>query len=205
MQRVNEMADKPSNEQVLAFLEKDSQWKEAYQYLRDLIFEESELDEDYKWMHPTYTLNGKNVIIIHGFKHYVALLFHKGAILDDKYKTLVQQTERVQVARQLRFKSLDEIKERREEILYYVNEAIKVEKAGKKVEMKKTEDYEIPEELQQQFDKMPEFKDAFYNLTPGRQHQYIYHISQAKRSQTRQNRVDKYIDHILEGKGMNDK
>ncbi|PNZ66870.1 hypothetical protein E2556_09060 [Staphylococcus croceilyticus] len=199
------MTHKQANDKVLAFLEKDSQWKEAYQYLRNLIFEETELEETYKWMHPCYTLNDANVVLIHGFKHYVALLFHKGAILEDQYHTLVQQTEKVQAARQLRFKTLDEIKERRDEILYYVNEAIKVEKAGKKVEMKKTEDYEIPEELQSKLDEEPEFKEAFYNLTPGRQHQYIYHISQAKRSQTRQSRVEKYYNYILEGKGMYDK
>lgn len=200
-----EMTHKQANDKVLAFLEKDSQWKEAYQYLRDLIFEETKLEETYKWMHPCYTLNGANVVLIHGFKHYVALLFHKGAILEDQYHTLIQQTEKVQAARQLRFETLDEIKERRDEILYYVNEAIKVEKAGKKVEMKKTEDYDIPEELQSKLDEVPEFKEAFYNLTPGRQHQYIYHISQAKRSQTRQSRVEKYYNHILEGKGMHDK
>lgn len=193
-----EMTHKQANDNVLAFLEKDSQWKESYQYLRNLIFEETELEETYKWMHPCYTLNGANVVLIHGFKHYVALLFHKGAILEDQYHTLIQQTEKVQAARQLRFETLDEIKERRDEILYYVNEAIKVEKAGKKVELKKTEDYDIPEELQSKLDDVPEFKEAFYNLTPGRQHQYIYHISQAKRSQTRQNRVEKYFNHILE-------
>lgn len=133
------------------------------------------------------------------------LLFHKGAIIEDKYETLIQQTERVQAARQIRFKTLEEIKERRDEILYYINEAIEVEKDGKKVEMKKTEDYEIPEELQQAFNDNPNLEEAFYKLTPGRQHQYIYHISQAKRSQTRQSRVEKYIDHILDGKGMHDK
>ena len=133
------------------------------------------------------------------------LLFHKGAIIEDKYETLIQQTERVQAARQIRFKTLEEIKERRDEILYYINGAIEVEKDGKKVEMKKTEDYEIPEELQQAFNDNPNLEEAFYKLTPGRQHQYIYHISQAKRSQTRQSRVEKYIDHILDGKGMHDK
>ncbi|PTE68177.1 hypothetical protein BUY46_08890 [Staphylococcus devriesei] len=199
------MTQKQANADVLTFLEKESQWKEAYQYLRNLIFEETELEETYKWMHPCYTLNDKNVVLIHGFKHYVALLFHKGAILEDRYQTLIQQTEKVQAARQLRFNTLDEIKERREEILYYINEAIKVEKAGKKVALKQTEDYTIPEELQHKFEDMPELEKAFYQLTPGRQHQYIYHISQAKRSQTRQSRVDKYVDHILEGKGMHDK
>ena len=101
--------------------------------MRKLIFEETELEETYKWMHPCYTLNNKNVVLIHGFKHYVALLFHKGAILEDKYHTLVQQTEKVQAARQLRFESLDEIKERKDEILFYINEAIQTEKQVRKL------------------------------------------------------------------------
>lgn len=199
------MANKQRNEKVDQFVQKDSQWQSCYQYLRDLIFEETELEENYKWMHPCYTLNNKNVVLIHGFKHYVALLFHKGAILEDKYQSLIQQTEKVQAARQLRFESLDEVKSRRDEILYYINEAIQTEKAGKKVEMKKNDDYEVPEELEQKFTENPQLKEAFYQLTPGRQHQYLYHFSQAKRSQTRTNRIEKYIDHILDGKGMQDK
>lgn len=199
------MVNKQKNEKVEEFLNKDSQWQECYQFLRDLIFQDTELEETYKWMHPCYTLNGKNVVLIHGFKHYVALLFHKGAILEDKYGTLIQQTEKVQAARQLRFESLDEIKNREEEIKYYLNEAIKTEKAGKKVEMKKNEDYEVPEELEQKFAENPQLKEAFYQLTPGRQHQYLYHFSRAKRSQTRINRIEKYVDHILNGKGMQDK
>ena len=199
------MVNKQKNEKVEEFLNKDSQWQECYQFLRDLIFQDTELEETYKWMHPCYTLNEKNVVLIHGFKHYVALLFHKGAILEDKYGTLIQQTEKVQAARQLRFESLDEIKNREEEIKYYLNEAIKTEKAGKKVEMKKNEDYEVPEELEQKFAENPQLKEAFYQLTPGRQHQYLYHFSQAKRSQTRINRIEKYVDHILNGKGMQDK
>ncbi|MFW3609764.1 MULTISPECIES: YdeI/OmpD-associated family protein [Staphylococcus] len=199
------MVNKQKNEKVEEFLNKDSQWQECYQFLRDLIFQDTELEETYKWMHPCYTLNEKNVVLIHGFKHYVALLFHKGAILEDKYGTLIQQTEKVQAARQLRFESLDEIKNREEEIKYYLNEAIKTEKAGKKVEMKKNEDYEVPEELEQKFADNPQLKEAFYQLTPGRQHQYLYHFSQAKRSQTRINRIEKYVDRILNGKGMQDK
>ena len=199
------MVNKQKNEKVEEFLNKDSQWQECYQFLRDLIFQDTELEETYKWMHPCYTLNGKNVVLIHGFKHYVALLFHKGAILEDKYGTLIQQTEKVQAARQLRFESLDEIKNREEEIKYYLNEATKTEKAGKKVEMKKNEDYEVPEELEQKFAENPQLKEAFYQLTPGRQYQYLYHFSQAKRSQTRINRIKKYVEHILNGKGMQDK
>ena len=119
-------------------------------------------------------------MLIHGFKDYVALLFQKGAILEDKYETLIQQTKRVQAARQLRFNCLDEIKKRQDEIKYYLIEAIKAEKAGKKVVMKKNDD-EVPEELQRKFEKFPHLKDAFYQLTPGRQHQYLYYFSQAKR------------------------
>ncbi|EHS21551.1 hypothetical protein IS91_1734 [Staphylococcus aureus subsp. aureus IS-91] len=123
------MSEKQSNEQVEAFLNKESQWQEEYKYLRALIFNETELEEAYKWMHPCYTLNNKNVVLIHGFKNYVALLFHKGAILEDKYHTLIQQTEKVQAARQLRFENLTEIQARTEEIKYYLAEAIKAEKS----------------------------------------------------------------------------
>lgn len=198
------MDKKQTNAQVEAFLRKDSQWQSAYQYLRTLIFNETELEEQYKWMHPCYTLNNKNVVLIHGFKHYVALLFHKGALLEDQYGTLVQQTEKVQAARQLRFTSLKEIEQRRDEILYYVKQAIQVEQQGKTVTLKETADYEMPEELASKFDEMPELKTAFENLTPGRQRQYMYYIGQAKRSQTRHNRVEKYVNHILDGKGMMD-
>lgn len=167
------MSEKQSNEQVEAFLNKESQWQEEYKYLRALIFNETELEEAYKWMHPCYTLNNKNVVLIHGFKNYVALLFHKGAILEDKYHTLIQQTEKVRAARQLRFENLTEIQTRIEEIKYYLAEAIKAEKAGKKVEMKKTEEYVIPKELEAKFEEMPQLESSFYKLTPGRQHQYI--------------------------------
>ena len=197
--------NKQKNEQVDQFLAKESQWQDCYKFLRNLIFNETELEENYKWMHPCYTINNKNAVLIHGFKGYVALLFQKGAILEDKYHTLIQQTERVQAARQLRFNSLEEIEKRKDEIKYYLNEAIKTEKAGKNVLMKKNEDYEVPEELQQKFEEFPRLKEAFYQLTPGRQHQYLYYFSQAKRSQTRYNRIDKYINAILQGKGMNDK
>ena len=119
--------------------------------------------------------------------------------------TLIRQTKNVQAARQLRFTTLEEIQSRKAEIVDYVTQAIDIEKSGKQVELKKTEDFEVPEELQQQFDAMPELKKAFDQLTPGRQRQYLHHIGDAKRADTRQKRVDKYINHILEGKGMHDK
>jgi len=199
------MVEKNNNLEVEKFLKKDSQWKEEYNYLRELIVDFDELDEDYKWMHPCYTINNKNVVLIHSFKTYVALLFFKGALIEDSKNTLIRQTKNVQAARQLRFTTLEEIQSRKEEIIDYVKQAIDIEKSGKQVELKKTEDFEVPEELQQQFDAMPELKVAFDQLTPGRQRQYLHHIGDAKRADTRQKRVDKYINHILEGKGMHDK
>ncbi|MCG7338100.1 YdeI/OmpD-associated family protein [Staphylococcus sp. ACRSN] len=192
------------NSEVDAFIQKLEQWQEEFVTLRSWI-QDTELNEDYKWMHPCYTLENKNVVIIQDFKHYCALLFEKGAIMEDPYKTLIQQTKNVQAARQLRFKTLEEIKEREDEIKWYINEAIRVEKSGEKVPMKSTEEYEMPEELSNKLEDFPELKEAFYKLTPGRQRQYMYHIGQAKRASTREQRVEKYVDHILDGKGMNDK
>lgn len=193
-----------NNSKVDAFIEKLNQWQDEFKILRKWI-QETELDEDYKWMHPCYTLNNKNVVIIQDFKHYCALLFEKGAIMEDPYQTLIQQTKNVQAARQLRFESLEEISKREEEIKWYLAEAIRIEKSGKKVPMKSTEEYEMPEELSNKFESMPALKEAFYKLTPGRQRQYMYHIGQAKRAATREQRVEKYVDHILNGKGLNDK
>lgn len=197
------MTNEKENIKVNAFIDRLKQWQEEFKILREII-NETELTEDYKWMHPCYTLDDKNVVIIQDFKHYCALLFEKGAIMEDPYQSLIQQTKNVQVARQLRFESLDEVNQRRDEIKWYVEEAIRIEKSGKKVPMKKTEDYDMPEELQAKLDAMPELKEAFSNLTTGRQRQYMYHIGQAKRAATRENRVEKYIDYILDGKGMND-
>ncbi|MDW4254983.1 YdeI/OmpD-associated family protein [Staphylococcus saprophyticus] len=197
------MTNEKENIKLNAFIDRLKQWQEEFKILREII-NETELTEDYKWMHPCYTLDDKNVVIIQDFKHYCALLFEKGAIMEDPYQSLIQQTKNVQAARQLRFESLDEVNQRRDEIKWYVEEAIRIEKSGKKVPMKKTEDYDMPEELQAKLDAMPELKEAFSNLTTGRQRQYMYHIGQAKRAATRENRVEKYIDYILDGKGMND-
>ena len=179
-------SQKNINADVEAFLKKDSQWKDEFNYLRETIVNFDDLEE-------------------HGFKEYVAVMFFKGALIEDSYNTLIQQTKNVQSARQLRFEKLEDIQSRKEEIIDYVKQAIDIEKAGKEVKLKKTEDYEVPDELQQQFDKMPELKEAFKQLTPGRQRQYLHHIGEAKRADNRQKRVDKYINHILEGKGMHDK
>ncbi len=191
------------NLKVEAFMQREKKWKDEFELLREIIHE-CDLEEDYKWMHPCYTLKGKNVVLIHGFKEYCALLFHKGSLLKDPEKLLIQQTKNVQAARQLRFTNVDQIKEQRDIIKAYVEEAIELEKSGAKVELKKTEEYEMPVELQEQLDQNSNLKEAFYNLTPGRQRQYIYYISQAKRPATCVSRVEKYIDHILDGKGLND-
>lgn len=188
---------------VEAFMEREKNWQDEFVLLREII-RECDLEEDYKWMHPCYTLNGKNVVLIHGFKEYCAILFHKGALLKDPENFLIQQTKNVQAARQLRFTNVEEIKAQRATIKSYIEEALELEKSGAKVTLKKTEEYEMPIELTEALDGNANLKEAFYNLTPGRQRQYIYHISQAKREATRRSRVEKYIDHILDGKGMND-
>lgn len=155
-------------------------------------------------MHPCYTFQGKNIVLIHGFKDYCALLFHKGALLKDPHGILVQQTENVQAARQIRFTSVQEIEEKQLILKAYLDEAIEVEKAGLQVDYKKNTEYIIPEELQNKFVEIPDLKTAFEALTPGRQRAYIFHFSEPKQSKTRESRVEKYLPHILDGKGLND-
>jgi uncharacterized protein YdeI (YjbR/CyaY-like superfamily) len=155
-------------------------------------------------MHPCYTLKGKNVVLIHEFKEYCALLFHKGALLKDTENILVQQTENVQAARQIRFTNIDEIIGLESTIKAYIFEAIEVEKAGLEVKMKKVSEFDIPQELQQKFKEDPALKTAFKALTPGRQRGYLLYFSQAKQSKTRVSRIEKYIPKIFDGKGVND-
>ena len=197
------MVEKNENIKVDAFIDRLNDWQASFKLLRTIL-QETELVEDYKWMHPCYTLNHKNVVIIQNFKQYCALLFEKGAIMEDPYHSLVQQTKNVQAARQLRFENLEEIENRKDEIKWYIEEAIRLEKSGEKVPMKTTETYHMPEELKHKLEASPALKEAFNHLTPGRQRQYMYYIGEAKKASTRQNRVEKYIEHILEGKGMND-
>ena len=156
-------------------------------------------------MHPCYTYKEKNVVLIHGFKEYCALLFHKGALLKDSENMLVQQTKNVQAARQLRFTSAKEIEELEATIKAYIFEATEVEKAGLEVPMKRTSEYEYPEELLLKFKEDPSFKTAFEALTPGRQRGYLLHFSQAKQSATRISRIEKNTPKIFDGKGFNDK
>lgn len=198
------MTENRRNRKVDGFLKKAKQWKEEFETLRNIILDCDELTEDIKWMHPCYMYDNKNIVLMHGFKEYCALLFHKGALLKDPHGILIQQTENVQAARQIRFSNLQEIVEKEPIIKAYILEAIEVEKAGLKVELKKTEEYEVPEELQNKFDEMPTLKTAFEELTPGRQRAYIFYFSGAKQSKTRVSRIEKYIPQILDGKGLND-
>ncbi|MFG6116064.1 YdeI family protein [Halobacillus sp. MO56] len=195
------MTNSRKNRKVDGFLKKAKQWREEFETLRNIVLD-CELDEDIKWMHPCYMHEGKNIVLIHGFKEYCALLFHKGALLKDHHKILIQQTENVQAARQIRFTNVQEIVEMETIVKEYIYEAIEVEKAGLEVEKKK--EFTIPEELQNKFDEIPALKAAFESLTPGRQRAYIIYFSKAKKPQTRESRVEKYVEHILDGKGLND-
>lgn len=191
------------NPKVDAFFERATKWQEEFKALRKIVLETG-LEEDLKWGHPCYTLNGANVVLIHGFKEYCAYLFFKGALLKDPQKILVRQTEKVQANRQIRFTRVSDIKKNKSVLLSYIYQAIEVEKAGLKIEWKKTSDYEIPEEFQKRLDKSAKLKKAFEGLTPGRQREYIYHFSSAKQSKTREARIDKYLPKIMNGKGMDD-
>ncbi|MGG2054837.1 YdeI family protein [Lysinibacillus pakistanensis] len=190
------------NPKVDEFISKAKKWQEEYRALRKIVHD-CELTEEFKWMHPCYTLNNKNIVLIHGFKEYCALLFHKGALLQDTHGILIQQTENVQAARQIRFTNVQEIVEKEAIIKDYVSQAIAIEKAGLEVALKKDTET-IPDELQQKFEEEPALKTAFAALTPGRQRAYILYFSQPKQSKTRVSRIEKYIQQILNGKGLND-
>jgi len=185
------------------YLEKATKWKDEMTFLRN-ICRDSELTEDFKWMHPCYTYKGSNIVLIHGFKDYCALLFHKGALLKDEGNILIQQTKNVQSARQLRFTSLYEIKNLEVTIKAYIFEATKIKKAGLKVTLKKTSEFVMPDEFKMKLDDSADLKSAFEGLTPGRQRGYLLHFSGAKQSKTRKARVEKHIPRILDGKGLND-
>jgi len=191
------------NPKVDGFLLKAKKWKEEYEKLRQIVLD-CELTEEFKWMHPCYTFDNKNILLIHGFKEYCAILFHKGALLKDTHGILIQQTENVQAARQIRFTTVQEIVDMEAVIKAYIYEAIEVEKAGLEVNYKKHTDYETPEEFQNKLDEMPDLKAAFEALTPGRQRAYLFYFSEPKQSKTRVSRVEKYMPHILDGKGLND-
>ena len=185
------------------FFEKETKWREAYQALRSIVIT-FDVAEELKWGCPCYTYGKKNVVLIHGFENYCALLFMKGALMDDPETILVQQTENVQSARQIRFTSLAEIISQKSVIGSYIKNAIEVEESGVKVALKPATQYSIPDEFLSALNTMSELKSAFGNLTPGRQKGYLLYFSSAKQSKTRTERVEKYIPKILDGKGLED-
>ena len=191
------------NPKVDWFFAKDTQWQKEYEKLRTIILD-CGLIEKLKWGCPCYMFENANIVLIHGFKEYCALLFFKGALLNDPNGILIQQTKNVQAARQVRFTNVREIVKTERILKAYIYEAIEVERAGLQVKYKKTKDFKIPEEFQSKLDKMPALKKAFDALTPGRQRAYIFHFSQPKLSKTRTSRVEKYIKQILKGKGLDD-
>tara|TARA_R110002050_G_scaffold350_4_gene2308 strand:- start:26075 stop:26656 length:582 start_codon:yes stop_codon:yes gene_type:complete len=185
------------------FLDRAKKWNQEMKLLREICLD-CGLTEEFKWMHPCYTFQGKNVVLIHDFKAYCALLFHKGVLLKDTNNILIQQTENVQSARQIRFTGLQQIIDLKSTIKAYIFEAVEVEKAGLEVPMKKTSEFKMPTEFKKALEDNSDLKAAFHSLTPGRQRGYLLYFSQAKQSATRANRVEKYISKILQGKGLND-
>ncbi len=197
------MTKSKTNSKVDKFLSTAKTWQEEFEQLRTILLD-CDLTEEFKWGKPCYTFEGNNIVLMHGFKNYCALLFHKGVLLDDKANILIQQTKNTQSARQIRFTDADEIVEMEHIIKAYVNEAIEVEKAGLEVDFKDTSEFEFPEEFQNKLDDNPELEKAFEALTPGRQRGYLLYFSGAKQSKTREARVERYVQHILDGKGLND-
>lgn len=191
------------NSKVDAFLKKAKKWQAEFKELRRIVVD-CGLTEELKWGNPCYSFEGSNIVLIHGFKEYCALLFFKGALLKDPKGILIQQTENVQAARQIRFTSIREIRELEPTLRAYVREGVQVEKSGVKVNLKKTREFKVADEFQQKLDEMPALKTAFAALTPGRQRGYLLHFSQPKQSATRMARVEKCMKQILKGKGLND-
>ncbi|MCL5028048.1 MAG: YdeI family protein [Bacteroidetes bacterium] len=197
------------NPKVDFYFSKAKKWKEEFEKLRMIILD-CGLTEELKWGCPCYTFPASagrqesNIVLIHGFKEYCALLFFKGALLQDASGILIQQTKNVQAARQIRFTNVREIVEMEPIVKAYIYEAIEVEKAGLKVNLKKTSEFKISEEFQNKLDEIPALKTAFDALTPGRQRAYLFYFSQPKQSKTRESRVEKCMQQILNGKGLND-
>jgi len=191
------------NSEVDKYLDKLKKWQTELTRLRDLLVDLG-LTEEYKWMHPCYTYNEANILLIHEFKDYCAILFFKGALLNDSNNILVQQTENTQSARQIRFTNISEIEDLKSTIKAYIFEAIEVEKAGLKIKKKQTSEFEIAEELKLKFKENSDFESAFKNLTEGRQRGYFLHFSQPKQTKTRISRIEKNIERIFNGFGLND-
>lgn len=193
----------PLNPKVDGFIARAKQWQVEYEQLRRIVLE-CGLTEELKWGVPCYTVEKGNVVLIHGFNQYCALLFVKGALLKDEKGILIQQTENVQSARQVRFTNVDEVIELEPVLKVYIHQAVEVEKAGLKVEFKPTAQFSMPEEFQTRLADDPALKAAFEALTPGRQRGYLLYFSAPKQSKTRLERIEKCIPQILAGKGLND-
>ena len=191
------------NTKVDFYFNKTGKWQEEIKQLRTIILD-CQLTEELKWGVPCYLFQKNNIVLLHVFKEYCAVLFFKGALLKDPAHILIQQTKNVQAARQIRFTSVQEIKKMKSILEAYIFEAIEIEEAGLKVNFKKTAEYDIPEEFQSKLKKMPELKKAFNALTPGRQRAYLFYFSAPKQSKTRTSRIEKYMQPILDGKGLND-
>jgi uncharacterized protein YdeI (YjbR/CyaY-like superfamily) len=191
------------NPKVDWFFSKADKWQLEFEKLRRIILN-CELTEELKWGVPCYTFENSNIVLIHGFKEYCAILFVKGALLKDADEILITQTENTQAARQIRFKSLREIVDMEPVLTAYINEAVEVEKAGLKVNYKKSTEFNMPDEFQHKLDEIPALRTAFEELTPGRQRAYLLYFSAPKQSKTREARVEKYLPQILDGKGLDD-
>jgi len=197
------MSKSEMNPDVDFYFSKNSNWQKELEQLRKIVLD-CGLNEELKWGCPCYTNQDTNIVLIHVFKEYCALLFFKGALLNNSNGILIQQTKNVQSARQVRFTNVSEIVKMKSILKTYIYEAVEVEKAGLKVELKKTTEYKIPEEFQKKLNKSAALKKAFNALTPGRQRAYLLYFSAPKQSKTREDRIEKYNKHILEGKGLND-
>lgn len=191
------------NPAVDDYISKATKWRPELTALREIALT-CQLDETLKWGVPCYTLQGRNVVLMHTFKEYCALLFHKGALLSDPAGILIQQTEQTQATRQIRFTNVAEVVERVNVLQDYIREAIELEKAGAQVTFKKTADYAVPDEFQRQLDEDADLKKAFDALTPGRQRAYLLHFAAPKQAKTRVSRIEKCIPQILAGKGLTD-
>lgn len=191
------------NPKVDFYFSKAKKWQEELKKLRTIVLD-CHLAEELKWGVPCYTFEKKNIVLIHAFKDYCAFLFFKGALLKDPKGILIQQTENVQAARQVRFTSVKEITKLEKILKAYIYEAVEIEEAGLKVPLKKTKEFAVPEEFQTKLDKNAALKKAFYALTPGRQRGYLLYFSSAKQAATREARIKKYTEQILDGKGLDD-
>lgn len=199
------MADRGTSIKVDAFIEREEKWQAEFAALRRIVLDSGcGLVEDFKWGVPCYAFQGKNVILIHGFKAYCAVLFVKGALLQDPHGILVQQTENVQAARQARFTSMAEIEARADALRASILEAVEIERSGREIDFKKTAEFTMPDELRRRFEVQPELKTAFEALTPGRQRAYLLHFAAPKQAATREARIEKAAPRIMAGKGLDD-